>query len=229
MASRVARSGGMTNSRIHMVDLHRLDHKLLAIPIPFLTQPFGRQYTPLRSVWRLNRHRCDVKVQEAYSAALEDGLLQFLSDLDAVKTDATLTIREMLESGHKSLSNLVVPAARLTIGRTYVGVGMVARWWDKKLQRATLKRRACVAHFRSLGTAEARQCLRDANRSLSKLKKAKLQAVKQIEMRRIDAPAKKPDQSKALWKALDWRRPHMVKSAHNPTPAVRMPQRRPGL
>ena len=154
---------------------------------------------------------------------IKGGLLQFLSNLDTVRTDATLTVRDKLESGHNYLASLVVPAAELTIGRTYVGEDRVARWWDLKLQHATRARRACVAQFRSLGTAEARQRLRVASQSLSNLKKAKLQAVKKTEMRRVNTLARDPTQSKALWQALDWRRTHMVKGARNPTPVVRMP------
>ena len=214
---------GMANGRIHMVDIHRSDHRLLAVPLPYMTRPHRRPHAPRRSVWRLNRLRSDVNVQEAYSGAIKGGLLQFLSNLDTVRTDATLTVRDKLESGHNYLASLVVPAAELTIGRTYVGEDRVARWWDLKLQHATRARRACVAQFRSLGTAEARQRLRVASQSLSNLKKAKLQAVKKTEMRRVNTLARDPTQSKALWQALDWRRTHMVKGARNPTPVVRMP------
>ena len=214
---------GMANDRIHMVDVHRSDHRLLAVPIPFMTRPHSRPHVPRRSVWRLHGLRSDVKVQEAYSDALQAGISQFLSNLNTVSTDATLSVREKLESGHNFLTSLVVPAAKRTIGRTFVGEDRVARWWDKKLQLATRKRRACVAQLRSLGTAEARLLLKDASRSLSKLKKANLQAVKKTEMRRVNALAKDPAQSKALWQALDWRRPNMVRGARNPTPVVRMP------
>ena len=213
----------LSNKQIQTVDLHKSDHALLALPIPFLARPSRRHRAPRRFGWKLNRLRGDLKIQEAYANALQDTVEQFLTDLEEINSRASMSNKDKMEAGQKLLAGFITPAAKTTIGRTVVGSDPQARWWDRSIQLAVHKCRNLRAQLRSMGTDSARLAWRGASNALAKLKRNKLKAIKKTEMRRINRLAKDPNQSKAFWQALDWKRPHMLQGCRKAVPSVRSP------
>ena len=84
-------------------------------------------------------------------------------------------------------------------------------------------RRNCLKTLRSHGTIENLEHSKSAAKTLTRTLRKSLRSVKKAEMRLINALAKTRGESKALWKQLYWRRPHMLKGAQTETPTVRMP------
>ena len=213
----------MANSRMKMESVRKSDHQLLMIPVPFDTRPLRKLRPRRETVWNLQNLRQDVTVQETYCTALDERLATFLGEFGALESDATLPKSVKLERAQKLLTNMILPAAVQTIGRMTVGGNSQTRWWDQKVKQAVSKRRRCLAQLRSHGTMEGREQFKIAAKALTQTLRKNLRATKKAEMRLINALAKNRGDSKALWKQLDWRRPHMLKGAQTVTPTVRMP------
>ena len=213
----------MANSQIKMESVRRSDHMLLMIPVPFDTRPLRKMQSRRETVWRLQTLRQDVTVQENYCTALGERLATFLGVFGTVESDATLPKSVKLERAQKLLSDMILPAAVQSIGRMTVGGNSQTRWWDQKVKQAVSKRRTLLTQLRSHGTMEGRQQFKIAAKALTQILRKKLTATKKNEMRLINALAKNRGDSKALWKQLDWRRPHILKGAQTVTPTVRMP------
>ena len=121
------------------------------------------------------------------------------------------------------LTNMILPAAVESIGQITVGGNFQALWWDQKVKQAVSMRRNCLKTLRSHGTPQNLEHFKSAAKTLTRTLRKSLRSVKKAEMRLINALAKTRGESKALWKQLDWRRPHMLKGAQTETPTVRMP------